>query len=53
MSEVILAAHDRRANRVSNAVISVEIVRKSLEIASEIDIYTNSNITVQELAHAS
>ena len=28
---------------------AVEIVRKSLEIASEIDIYTNNNIVVEEL----
>jgi ATP-dependent HslUV protease subunit HslV len=28
---------------------AAEIVRKSLEIASQIDIYTNSNIVVEEL----
>jgi ATP-dependent HslUV protease subunit HslV len=31
---------------------AVEIVRKSLEIASEIDIYTNDTITVEELTCA-
>jgi ATP-dependent HslUV protease subunit HslV len=31
---------------------AAEIVRKSLEIAAEIDIYTNTNIVVEELASA-
>ncbi len=36
---------------VSNTDLSAsEVVRKSLEIAAEIDIYTNDNITVEELS---
>jgi ATP-dependent HslUV protease subunit HslV len=29
---------------------AAEIVRKSLEIAAEIDVYTNTNIMVEEMA---
>ena len=32
---------------------AAEIVRKALEIAAEIDIYTNSNLVVEELQCAS
>jgi ATP-dependent HslUV protease subunit HslV len=39
-----------RALVAHSSLSTVEIVRKSLEIASGIDIYTNSNIVVEEMA---
>jgi ATP-dependent HslUV protease, peptidase subunit HslV len=39
-----------RALVAHSSLSAVEIVRKSLEIASGIDVYTNSNIVVEEMA---
>jgi ATP-dependent HslUV protease, peptidase subunit HslV len=39
-----------RALVAHSSLSTVEIVRKSLEIAADIDIYTNSNIVVEEMA---
>jgi ATP-dependent HslUV protease subunit HslV len=39
-----------RALSAHTDLSATEIVRKSLEIAAEIDIYTNTNIVVEELA---
>src|SRR5262249_12446609 len=36
----------------NSTLTAAQIVRKSLEIASEIDIYTNTNIVVEELESA-
>ena len=41
-----------RALRAHSNLSAAEIVRKSLEIAAGIDIYTNTNIVVEELACA-
>jgi ATP-dependent HslUV protease, peptidase subunit HslV len=38
-----------RALKLHSSLPAVEIVRKSLEIAADIDIYTNRNIVVEEL----
>ena len=38
-----------RALLRNTTLSAAEIVRKALEIASEIDIYTNSNINVEEM----
>ena len=39
-----------RALVAHSELVAVEIVRKSLQIAAEIDVYTNTNILVEELA---
>ena len=48
--DVLAAA---RALLAHSGMSAAEIVRKALEIASEIDIYTNSNLVVEELECAS
>jgi ATP-dependent HslUV protease subunit HslV len=42
-----------RALLAHSALSATEIVRKSLEIAADIDIYTNRNIVVEEMECAS
>jgi ATP-dependent HslUV protease, peptidase subunit HslV len=39
-----------RALVAHSSLSAVEIVRKSLEIAAGIDVYTNTNIVVEEMA---
>jgi ATP-dependent HslUV protease subunit HslV len=39
-----------RALLAHSSLSAVEIVQKALEIASSIDVYTNSNIVVEEMA---
>ncbi len=41
-----------RALLAHSSLSAVEIVRKSLEIAAGIDVYTNNNIAVEEMACA-